>query len=893
MASAIQAWDHEDTPDWSGRTKQYTVERRKLILDLLGFSSDQEILINNKIPRFSETEIPIVIARSHKPWYYERKLDIKNFYWDHYRSHLEKSWSDAESIRLLDASIDDVISRLSDPFRPEIYQVKGLVMGYVQSGKTSHYGGLIAKAADAGYRLVIVLAGTMDILRQQTQRRIDKEIVGRELLGPDEYGMDDDWYDFVSHDGIPSEKGYFDWERLTNKYDDYISLCQYLAALDFKSMDRTKRFNHPDNLRNAPAKLAVIKKVPPRINKLCRDLRRLGELRSKLEHVPTLIIDDESDLASVNTVDQSKPGKEGQRTSTNKAIGELLKLLPRAQYVGYTATPFANVFIDPEDAEDLFPKDFIISLPKPRGYMGITDFFDFDNQFNEGDFRGNRNAFIRPVEGIDSDPDNLPTAIDAFILSGAIKLYRIDRNPVKFKNQFKQHTMLVHHSSRQIVHEEDRKIVEDIFAGGSRYQRKEGIDHLKKLFTHDFMPVSHAREPDLPFPETFDELKPFISRCLSRVLQGKSVRIVNGAGKNRDDTPDFEQSSVWAILVGGTKLSRGYTIEGLTVSYYRRPTGAGDTLMQMGRWFGFRAGYKDLVRLFIGVKEQRQRKEIDLYEYYSAVCRDEEALRSELLRYSREGLLPYQVPPLVHQHLPGLRPTSKNKMFNAEIRSQDFAGTWTEKTIAPILPADIQANRTLAAALLNRSRIYPDIEISYTNQNGLISSFDAIMGVVAGEEIVDYLKKYRWEGDRKPVNLEIDYIELMMGQNKLKKWLILLPLLRSEKLYRLSGTNLANLTVVERQRVENRFNVYSEPHHRKAAAFLSGVEDIQNPARCLLDFRNTESAVMVLYFVREKNKPDSDVNIGFGIQYPGHMVDNAITWTVRVRNNEDAVVSTT
>jgi hypothetical protein len=892
LTLGIQAWDHVTSPKWAPGTERHSEARRAKILLLLGFDSKMHSMMNERILRFSDAEEAIVIAGNHQEWYEERKRNIRDFYWGHYIAQLAKprgSWN-TNAIGMLDASIDDVIARLSDPTRAQIYPVKGLVMGYVQSGKTSHFSGLITKAADAGYRLIIVLAGTLDILRAQTQRRIDKEIVGRELLDPEEYGTDTDWAKFVSHGGRPSDIGYFDWERLTDSRDDYDTLRSHLSVLEFRRAEPTKPFNHPDNLRSASAKIAVIKKVPSRINKLCDDLKRLAELRSALQHVPTLVIDDESDQASVNTIDQRKPGNQGKRPPTNEAIGRLLGLLPRAQYVGYTATPFANVFIDPEDAQDLFPKDFIISLPRPDGYMGVSDFYDFDVEYAKEDFRGNQNAFVRPVEGSDESPENLPKAIDSFVLAGALKLFREKTQPAEYR--LTHHTMLVHHSSTTAVHDDDRVAVERIFARGARYQQAAGLKDLQVLFNDDFKPVSRVRSPEAPFPKTFVELKPFISDCISRICVGKPVRVVNGEGKNRDDTPAFDQAPVWAILVGGAKLSRGYTVEGLTISYYRRPTGAGDTLMQMGRWFGFRPGYRDLVRLFIGSKEPKGKVKVNLYEAFGAVCRDEESLRTELGKYAKGGLLPRQVPPLVRQHLPQLPVTSSNKRFNAEIRSRDFAGEWTEKTSAPTKAAHIQENRHHAVVLLRSASLRAKASFAFVSAEGKDRKFDTLAGMVSGREVERFLSAYRWADGRKSVSLESEFIKGQLSRGELKQWVLLLPQAGNETVD--LGPKLKDLAVIERSRVsESRFGVYSEPRHREAAAYIAVRAQVTRPSRDLSELRKGaegQSAVLVLYLVKEKDEKDSVLSIGFGIQYPGEKKDKAITWTVRDKRHEVAVL---
>src|SRR5262249_46945508 len=152
------------------------------------------------------------------------------------------------------------------------------------------------------------------------------------------------------------------------------------------------------------------------------------------------------------------------------------------------------------------------------------------------------------------------------------------------------------------------------------------------LFETDLLPVSQVQGAGLPLPRSFRELEPCIGECLRRIgADAKVVRIVNG--DNKDDAPNFEKGSVWAILVGGAKLYRGYTIEGLTITYYRRVATAADTLMQMGRWFGFRPGYRDLVRLFIGRDEPigtSGRLRLDLYEAFHALCQDEEEFRRDI-----------------------------------------------------------------------------------------------------------------------------------------------------------------------------------------------------------------------------------------------------------------------
>jgi len=889
LTRRIQGWDHADKPDWSPATAPHSAERRRDVLTLLGLPEQSFEQVNKAVPVYTDSDIPVVIARTHKPWYEKRKPFIRDFYWKHYRKQLEPprgNWS-SDSVTKLDVSTDDVLARLSDPTLESIYQVKGLVMGYVQSGKTSHFSGLIAKAADAGYRLVIVLAGLMDILREQTQRRIDKEIVGQELLGPEEYGTDTDWDRFVSHGGRPSDLGHFDWQRLTSRHDDFNLLKQNLDRLEFRAVPPANRFNIKENLNAAPARLVVIKKTPTRINRLCADLKRLQKLRTQLEYVPTLIIDDESDQASVNTIDRRKPGKSDARTSTNAAIAKLLKLLPRAQYVGYTATPFANVFIDVEDAEDLFPKDFIVSLPRPDGYMGVRDFYDFDGAYEKDDVRSNEGGFVRPVTGDNEEDKNLPKAIDSFVLAGAIKLFRQDQDPEKYG--FRHHTMLIHHSARKAVHSDDAADVLQIFGSGARYQKKAGLRRLEKLLEEDFRPVAKAHDPEAPFPSSLAELTKFISECVTKLCDDEPVLIVNG--DNKEDTPDFEQKPVWAILVGGAKLSRGYTVEGLTTSYFRRPAGAGDTLMQMGRWFGFRWGYRDLVRLFIGTEELRGKKKVNLYEAFEAVCRDEEALREELLRYGKGGITPQQVPPLVRQHLPQLPPAAKNKMFNAQIRSQDFAGTWTEKTLAPSAPKDIKYNRSLAGILLGATKYLGHQDFQLTSEKGIQRKFAAEVGIADGQTIAEFLKNYRWSDGKKRVWLEYEYLVREREAGRLTEWLILAPQVDNSRRREFVGGCFPELSVVGRSRVSTgRFNVYSEPRHRDIAGYLAGISGGTTETPFLAQYRDKARGAFVFYLVEDKGNSGKEPTVGFGIQFPGKKKLQAIIWSVADPSRADEVV---
>ncbi len=781
------------------------------------------------------------------------------------------------------------MERLSAPNRAIPYQSKGLVVGYVQSGKTANFTGVIAKAADAGYRLFIVLGGMLDILRNQTQRRIDKELVGKELLqrGEDnEYQSDTEWVDFIEHGSLPSDLGSFDWQRLTGATDDYTRLQKGLDALEFERTDKRAPFYAKQNLSAAKARLIVIKKQPARLEKLIADLT---SLRARLADVPTLIIDDESDQASVNT---TKPGtgEDPSRTATNRQLTRLLKILPRAQYVGYTATPFANVFIDPVDVEDIFPKDFIISLDRPAHYMGVSDFYDLNGK--PPGYASNERAHVRSITGLDSEPSNLQAALDTFILTGALKLYREQHGTGRFKH----HTMLVHRSQRQKAHREDADLVQQIF-DDSGYETNAGYRRLEALFKVDIEPVSAARAPSLPCPRRFADIEPLIGVCLAKVNNDKAVRIVNG--DHSDDTPDFDRQPVWSILVGGTKLSRGYTVEGLTVSYYRRTAKAADTLMQMGRWFGFRRNYHDLVRLYIGREEPVSTAGVlDLYEAFRSTCLDEEEFRKELRQYAsmtEPRITPRMIPPLVPSHL--LLPTSKNKMYNATVVSQNYGEKWCDKTNAPTDANDIRHNdaemkRLLTGVPLERVRLSATI-------SGVERAFGAIVGELATANVIRFLTEYKWSG-RNPYLLarHIDFLRGKHGNTQIDRWLLLAPQ-REEPAKHKWSANGMDFDVRQRARVDvdgERYKVYTEPSHKDMAMHLCELEDGTAPSEKASALRSARQAIFLFYPVLDENKsakrraaPELEPNMGFSLLFPKNSIATPIRFTVRDPSNASAV----
>ncbi|MFJ6432580.1 Z1 domain-containing protein [Streptomyces sp. NPDC091416] len=851
----LTAWDLAEHADWPA-TPARTDARRSEAYDRLGFGADLRKALDGAVPVFKEPG-PTVISKEFTSWYSRDAAAARSFYWNSYEQLLRrKGWSD-EAVAGLDEASHAVVERLSDPTRTEAYGARGLVVGYVQSGKTANFTGVTAKAIDAGYRLVIVLGGTLNLLRGQTQRRLDMELIGREniLRGADpadpdalvgiDYQDDEDWpAKFVSHGGRPSALGAFDIERLTTRDDDYKSLENGIRALDIEKQARTQPLYDPANLHHAAARVMVVKKNKSVLSKLIKDLKKIGPI---LSEIPALIIDDESDQASVNTTDPKKweDGKVA-RTAINSQISQLLTLLPRAQYVGYTATPFANVFVDPGDGEDIFPRDFLISLPRPTGYMGVQDFHDLESA--EG------TAEETHIRGIYEDTgDRLQEALDAFVLTGALKLYRVDHGVDE--GPFRHHTMLVHESVRMAEHAALALRINSMWHRAA-YTSQQGHDRLAALFASDF---HRFAADDLPMPESYAELKGCVSRARQLINAGGSpVLVVNGDTERDYAQPelDFDRTPhVWKILVGGTKLSRGFTVEGLTVTYYRRTTQQADTLMQMGRWFGFRPGYRDLVRLYIGREEALGKsRTVDLYEAFEAICRDEETFRSQLTRYAtlvdgKPQVTPAQIPPLVSQHLSWLRPAARNKMFNAELVEIRSPGQWVEPTAYPTGAGDLRHNAEIWRPALETLGQHLTVFVTLAdNDQGSYTRYPAKTAVLSHTQLLGIMSSLTWG---RPDLFAPHLAYLTDGSDTgcaTDDWTLILPQTSGPTSVAASILGTPPITLVQRKRnARGMFNRISGVSHRQSAERIAGLHPLSDDDPFASQLHKPRRGAVLLY----------------------------------------------
>ncbi|MGC7845708.1 Z1 domain-containing protein [Desulforudis sp. 1088] len=676
--------------------------------------------------------------RRHTPWLHA--VDRQSwYYWPRLRAFLidQKGWPEP-TVRSVDDTTDRILGAMENPLQPGEFFTRGLVVGYVQSGKTANYSALIAKAADTGYRLIVVLTGVHNSLRLQTQKRLTSELVGVINGRPIGVGWPEqnrEWHTFTA----PSIEGDFDPGNAS------------AAALA-----------GPNPI------LIVAKKNSFVLNRIINWLDTAHEETRR--SVPCLVIDDEADQASVNT-GGNRPFEDGEDfeladlpeveppSRINDLIRGMLKRFSKVAYVGYTATPFANVLIDHEAVDaisgnDLYPRDFIVALPRPHGYYGARDIFgrpeDDTDGLNvirlvaDGDVhllvparRSDVNTFHPSL------PESLDRAFMDFILAGAARAQRGDgAEPA---------TMLIHTSYLVPVQRRLAELVRERIGrirDEWRYFRGDGMAvRLRRRWEEDFRPVTRAanRELDVPFQDIEARVGEFLEQLTVVELNSDS-----------EDELDYDRDpSLKAVVIGGNRLSRGLTLEGLLTSYYVRRARNYDTLMQMGRWFGFRNGYADLTRIHTTS---------ELAQWFRDLATVEEELRDEIARYERERLTPLDLGVKIRQH-PSMLVTSPLKMRAASTIHISFAGGFVQ---------------TITFPLHDRNWLRDNIEVTrgFLSTLGHPTDHDGagrpLWRPVAGTTILDFLAQYKMDPNATQVKAEPlrDFIRRQIEQDELTDWLV-------------------------------------------------------------------------------------------------------------------------
>ena len=638
--------------DKAGITAALIAEKVKFAVSALAASYpngiEEESAVAELIRRFSHwigKDATLQDIVGHDPWLVAaRKKDWR--YWQRYQGFLERKLS-VDVVAALDDSTDDILGLLEDPRREGSWDRRGLVVGHVQSGKTGNYSGLVCKAADAGYKIIIVLAGLHNNLRSQTQIRLEESFLGYETSPKGDAVKP---FGVAEIDSDPKIHPHCFTNR-QDKGDFNTAVARHLAS---SPEERPWLF--------------VVKKNKTILTRLLKWIR--GHVADATDNVtgrrfvtnlPLLVIDDEADHASVDTGEQlfnadGTPDEEHQPKTINSLIRKILHSFAKSAYVGYTATPFANIFIHrrgatSDEGPDLFPQSFIINLAAPSNYVGPARVFglrapegrlgglplmrDVSDHINKDEPGGwmpakHNKEHVPAFGGGEEPPPSLHQAICSFALACAARACR---------GQESEHSSMLVHVTRftnvqSHVHAQVEAVVRRMRQRITRCNDHEALlAQLKLLWESDFVPTCEEIALRLPEPggppkiPTWDEILVALPDALSDI----EVRMINGTAKDALDYAERQGKGLKVIAIGGDKLARGLTLEGLCVSYFVRTTKMYDTLMQMGRWFGYRPGYVDLCRLYTTG---------DLVEWFGHIADASEELREEFDAMVERGATP-------------------------------------------------------------------------------------------------------------------------------------------------------------------------------------------------------------------------------------------------------------
>lgn len=658
----------------------------------------------------------------------------------------------AESLR--------VLQYLPDPKASARFQGRGLVVGYVQSGKTANYTAVAARAVDAGYRMVIVLSGIHDSLRNQTQNRLERELTGNQ------------------GNYLQELDGCREWVTLTTPTED------------FKEQDG-------NILQSTGPLLAVVKKNVPVLQKLDRWLELSAPY---LGDLPVLIIDDEADQASINTKgnrpldaavgDEDDDDENLAPSRTNGLIRSILKRTKKAAYIAYTATPFANILINPEAVDrrvgdDLFPKDFVIQLPRPKGYTGTEELFgvsaegrDVLRTVAEEDVkalrgsRRRRKSEIVLEQAADTLPNSLSDALASFCLAGGVRVLRGLTG--------KPHTMLVHVSQRT---DDQSRIADAIRDQLDLWREAERQGQRLEVILG---PVWREMRAGIDVPASEEAILNAAVRVL-RELVVIELNSVTGENLEYDEKPGRH-----IVAVGGNRLSRGLTLEGLTVSYFLRTASMCDTLLQMARWYGFRRGYEDLIRIWTTDGIAR---------WFSELALVEQSLRDSIIALARAGRRPDQMAIRLRAHS-NLLLTARNKSATALLQQDSWSGEHPQTVLLPLSSLEkLQTNLSLTDQFIE------EVSPSVKCHGGMLARD------VRPETIVAFLRGYQIHEDIVVFRNDLlaDWIMERSTVDELTDWSVFVASPVDGKSATLGGREIG---LVRRKRVSSEsIGILTDPAH--------------------------------------------------------------------------------
>ena len=686
----------------------------------------------------------------------------------------------------------DLVKLIPKPYATDEFQSRGLVVGHIQSGKTAMMAALIARAADEGYKLFIVFGGAWKDLRSQTQCRLDQEITGESEDSSDG--------PFVIHEGDIAT-----WSRLT----------QSGLEGDFAA-------GTTSDLNPQRPQLAVIKK-----NKRIETLKLwLEKTHAPLKDLPALIIDDECDQGSIDT-NYGKTDDEGNDldpTSTNGRIRDLLAIFPKCVYVGFTATPFANVLIDAKAEDDLYPRDFIATLPEPLGYFGPRKLFGLGMNPSDLSPDEKEEPLLDVIKNVtEHDANEIDLALESgagapTILANALLTFVLSSCARMARGQGREHfSMLVHPSQYTEPHTIFSKAISDeleLLKGAAVRPKKFPNIMQKAEAEWEILRQTTRDQGDAELPDyDFDKIWKFAKELTESI----EIKILNGQAGDR---LDYRGTPKRYVVVGGNKLSRGLTLEGLSVSVFTRTTNTYDTLLQMGRWFGFRPGYYDLTRIYVSNEMEK---------LFADLARVEEDFRADLKKYAQKPNppTPLELVPRIRSH-PSMAVTSKMKMGAGHAASLSFENTSQQTVNFPIDKKNLLLkNINAARAFINGLSASPQS----SSEEGMHVWTD-----VPSTKVIEFLREYEFSPDARAVNkpnLE-GYINRLNKSDELTSWDVVLPKGSSHQDIHPWTKDIFTRKIERKPTKSGSIKVLSSPSDKKEWLEMTG-RDPADPTRgCLM-----------------------------------------------------------
>jgi hypothetical protein len=639
--------------------------------------NDIEIVVADLTAEFTVTLSPsgsVVDPVTFSPWLEARKPEIETSRWIAYEELLiSRDWEEPV-IRELAKQSDEIVELLGDPQKPGTWARRGLLMGEVQSGKTANYIGVLNKALDYGYKVLIVIGGHTNELRKQTQSRFDSD-----LLGIDSEYIDDN----IANVSIP---------RIGIGAIDKSLKANVMTTVrgDFSAKKKTAGITW---ITSDVPTVFIIKKNA----KLIENVANYIKLQAGADgtDIPLVVIDDEADWGTPNT------GSETDPTRVNKEIRKLLDVSKRSSYLGITATPFANIFIDHEASSDdygvdLFPSDFIRVLPAPSNYFGISQYFapthsalrmDVDDCITELPILHKSSHVVSQI------PESMRSAVASFMIGTAIRRLR--------QNKVTAASMLINVSRFNAVQEQIRDLVGEWLGEltaivRTEFGRKTPIKSLTYKWLENLWLDEFSDVGDFGWDEVQSALVEIINDFRHVLVNSKTASERKIARNKLTSEERKAEDLLPTIFVGGDVLSRGITLEGLQVSYFVREPRTMDTLMQMGRWFGYRPAYSDLVRIWLPMTTAED------FSWSASVTQE---LREMLFEMRSRQLTPRQFGLRVRTHPEGFRIVAINKSKSTDTKYEGaivYEDCFKESWQLSYSPSQRTTNKTALTQFLGR-----------------------------------------------------------------------------------------------------------------------------------------------------------------------------------------------